>query len=493
MFFARHSREILDQWHRVRDTAEPSSLAEYTPAVLAEVAALARDTLAGRTDAEAHGHALEQLCEGGDLATVVGELSLLRDSVLRVWLRERESGGDDELRAIERSIDRVIAASVARYTKAHERTLAALKEAEERARTVASERERALGKLESMLAVAPVPIAFLDRDLRFLRVNEALAKIDGRSVNEHLGRRVDEVLPGAAPHILPVLQGILESGEPVLNWELKRASPSAPHDVRSFVAHCFPVIREGAVLGLGGIVIEVTERERAEERLREAVRLRDEVLAIVSHDLRNPLGTIKLGAAQVVEGEGASSKTRKCVAMIERSVDRMEHLIEDLLDTAAIRAGRLTVRPRAVDAIALVVEALELQEAAAAEKGVQLQRSLTEHITLLCDRNRALQLLGNLIGNAIKFCDSGHTITVTGTRRSEDALFCVADTGPGIEAHLVPSLFEPYRGTAQELRRTSGLGLYICKGIVEAHGGRIWVETQPGQGARFFFTLPVSP
>ena len=439
------------------------------PELLAHVATLARDVTAGPSQ--------PQVLEGLELGAVVSELSALRETVLRMWLRER--GGQDELHAIDRAIDRAIAVSVARY--------------EDRARSIAAQRESVLGKLESLLAVAPVPIAFLDRDLRFLRVNEALAKIDGKPVHEHLGKRLDDVLPGAAPLVVPVLQGILESGEPVLNWEVKRALPSAPHDVRCFVAHCFPVRREEQILGLGGIVIEVTERERAEERLREAVRLRDEVLAIVSHDLRNPLATIKLGAAQLSESEHAEERAPKCVAMIERSVNRMEHLIEDLLDTAAIRAGKLTARPRPVDAVAVVAEALELHEPSAAEKGVVLECRLSaEPLMVLCDRSRVLQLFGNLIGNAIKFSGSGDTITVTGKRTADGALFCVADTGPGVEAHIVPTLFEAYRGTAQKLRRTSGLGLYICKGIVEAHGGRIWVETQLGQGTQFFFTLPLA-
>jgi PAS domain S-box-containing protein len=362
---------------------------------------------------------------------------------------------------------------------------------EERARRVAAERERVLGKLESLLAAAPVPIAFLDRDLQFLRVNEALARLDGKSVHDYLGTHVSDALPDAAPLLVPILQRILDTGEPVLNWEVQGALPSSPDEIRTFVANCFPVRREGeSISGLGAIVLEVTERDRAEERLREALRVRDEVLAIVSHDLRNPLANIRLGAAQIEDVAPLDARARTCVTVIERSVERMEHLIEDLLDTAAIRAGKLTVQLRPVDVEALVSDARELQMPSAAEKGISIEvRLSTGHVALLCDRNRVLQLFGNLIGNALRYCAAGDTITITGERNVDAMVFCVADTGPGIEPELAPLVFEPYRGSRQE-RRTSGLGLYICKGIAEAHGGRIWLETQLGHGTRFFFALP---
>jgi signal transduction histidine kinase len=111
---------------------------------------------------------------------------------------------------------------------------------------------------------------------------------------------------------------------------------------------------------------------------------------------------------------------------------------------------------------------------------------------LQCDRNRVLQVFGNIIGNAIKFCRPDDRITITAERDQDHVRFCIADTGPGIEPELVARLFEPYHASPQDKRRTSGLGLYISKGIVEAHGGRIWVESELGRGTRFYFTLPVS-
>ena len=359
---------------------------------------------------------------------------------------------------------------------------------------IAAERTRALAKLESLLAASPVGIAFLDRDLRYVRINDALARITGHPASEHIGRRLAEITPAVAPTLEPVIRRVLETGEPVVNLDLS-GPLAAPERTRSFLATLFPVrASTGGLTGVGGIVLEVTDRKRMEEALRTAIRSRDDVLAIVSHDLRNPLGMVLLSATTLLTEFATDARARKHLEMIQRATARMEHLIDDLLDTASIQAGKLALDVRPEPAEAVLAEARDLQEPLAHERQIELQVDCeAPGIDLQCDRDRVLQVFGNLIGNALKFCRPGDTVSVRCERTGDAVRFTVADTGPGIDPALLPHLFDPYWSAPAPGRRGTGLGLYIARGIIERHGGRIWVESQPGNGTTFCFTLPAAP
>jgi len=348
------------------------------------------------------------------------------------------------------------------------------------------ERERALAKLESLLATSPVGIAFLDRDLRYIRINEALAAIHGRAATEHVGRSIHDILPDAVT-LEPLLRGVLETGEMVRELEV------GTHD-RSFLAHYFPVRSlEGRIIGVGGMVVENTERRRVEDELRHAVQLREDVLAVVSHDLRSPLATIELTATMLGIQLGGDPRVRNHLAVIQRSVTRMRHMIDDLLDSASIREGRLSLELNHESPDAVMGEALDLQEAIAAERAIRVQRFVdTGGAMVRCDRLRILQVFGNLIGNSIKFCRGGGAIVVTARKADKHIEFSVRDDGPGIDDDVLPTLFEPYRLPPAQAKAGSGLGLHISKGIVERHGGTIWVETERGRGTTMYFTLPIA-
>jgi signal transduction histidine kinase len=172
----------------------------------------------------------------------------------------------------------------------------------------------------------------------------------------------------------------------------------------------------------------------------------------------------------------------------------MGRLIRDLLDARHIELGQFTVDARAQELKPLIEEAVEPLQAAADEKAVRLEtRYEREAGRVLCDRARVVQVLHNLIGNALKFVpEGGHVNVATGPRTSEVRLV-VEDDGPGIQPEDLPRVFDRYwQATSTTLRRGSGLGLFIVKNIVDAHGGRIWVESAPGAGARFSFTLPAA-
>ncbi len=251
--------------------------------------------------------------------------------------------------------------------------------------------------------------------------------------------------------------------------------------------------------------------DRIEEELRRVVAARDEVLAIVSHDLRNPLSAVQLSARLLGE-LGLDERAHKHLEMIQRGIRSMSRLIDDLLDAVSIDSGKLALDLRPVPVAAMMTEARERNEPLARDRGVELRvtceaqaeaQADAREVAIVGDRARVLQVFRNLIGNALTFCRAGDTMSIACQVASDAVEFSIADTGPGIDPGLVPHLFEPYWCAPPNIRRRIGLGLYIAKGIVERHGGRIRVErretggggsdARPGAGTVFSFTLPRVP
>jgi signal transduction histidine kinase len=227
---------------------------------------------------------------------------------------------------------------------------------------------------------------------------------------------------------------------------------------------------------------------------QQAVRVREQILAIVSHDLRNPLATI-LMTTSVLAKPRATEERRKgmpvAIGRIQRSAERMRRLIEDLLDFASIETGRLAINQRAEDPRTMIDDTLAGFEGAAQEKRLELTAQTGPDLPdVFCDYDRILQVLSNLVGNAIKAVSEGGHITVRVEARERDLLFSVADDGPGISPEDLKHLFERYWRSDDVHYKGTGLGLAIARGLVAAHGGRIWAESEPGQGATFWFTVP---
>lgn len=229
--------------------------------------------------------------------------------------------------------------------------------------------------------------------------------------------------------------------------------------------------------------------------LAEARRLaaaREALVAAVSHDLRNPLAAIAAAGAVVsaraAVGRDADGLARAADA-IRRATRRMDALVQDLLDAEQIETGRLTLHPTAQPARPLVEEALEAVRAEAEPARVRTSAEpMAPGLAARCDRERVLRVLGNLLSNAVRFTPPGGSVTVGACRRGDDVLVEVTDTGPGVAPALEPCLFE--RGVTRG--DGHGLGLFISRAFVEAHGGRIGVESRPGEGSRFWFTLPAA-
>lgn len=231
---------------------------------------------------------------------------------------------------------------------------------------------------------------------------------------------------------------------------------------------------------------------QSEALLREAVQSREDVLAVVSHDIRNFLQAIKSGV-QILNKppEKLGADARGAIhGRLSSTVDLMSRMIADLLDMASIRTGRIEVQLHPQTAGPLVSEAAAVHEPLAQQKGIQLTtRCEIPGAIVLCDRERILQVFANLLGNAIKFCRQGDSIEVALRRVGDHAQASVIDTGPGIAGHDLPMVFDAYWSGAKNRRNGTGLGLYITKRIVEAHDGYIWIESEPGKGTAVHFTL----
>ena len=231
------------------------------------------------------------------------------------------------------------------------------------------------------------------------------------------------------------------------------------------------------------------------QEAQRATQARDDVLALVSHDLRSPLGTVQMSASfllELLETPGATAPLQQHLRIIQRAVTRADRLIGDLLDVSRIESGSLEVEHRPLDAAQLLLETVEEHRPIAQEKGVALSSEWLGPATVISgDRDRISQLFSNLIGNAVKFTPADGVVAVTGQGGPTVVAFSVTDSGPGIPSEHLPHLFDRFWQANRATRSGAGLGLSIAKGIAEAHGGTLVAESVVGQGSRFTFTIPV--
>lgn len=241
-----------------------------------------------------------------------------------------------------------------------------------------------------------------------------------------------------------------------------------------------------------------TDRDLSHERERSdgAVTARDAFLAIVSHDLRNMLGSIGGYASLMVKGISPDNFAERAATYeqrIQRTVARMNRLVGDLVDIASIESGALAVQRETSDPTLVVNEAVESFQQQAGSRGISLTTALETPLPVVSfDPSRILQVVVNLLSNAIKFTPAHGQVVLGVERVGEELRFVVADTGQGIPADKLEAIFERFLQLTENDRRGVGLGLYISKCIVQGHGGRIWAESTPGAGSKFCFTLPLS-
>jgi PAS domain S-box-containing protein len=290
----------------------------------------------------------------------------------------------------------------------------------------------------------------------------------------------------------PILQA-LESGEAVsVSKETMWRSGRVPFPVQVSVRP----LRDGNVVrGAVLTFVDMTEARAAEETLRQAVGTRDEVLAVVSHDLRNPVGTIYSTAAMLLEMDLPEASRKEHLVGVKRSAQRINRLIQDLLDVARIEAGVLSLDRIQIPAGEILDEVAVAFRSRAEDSGISLQLNLKDpSLHVWGDRDRVIQALSNLVQNAVKFTPSGGTVTLGAREAKGEELpavgFWVTDSGPGIEPSDQARLFDRFWQVRRRDKRGTGLGLSIVKGIAEAHGGRVGVESQVGKGSTFFLFFP---
>jgi PAS domain S-box-containing protein len=365
-----------------------------------------------------------------------------------------------------------------------------------------------LAQIEAIYASAPVGLCFLDRDWRFVQLNERLAEINGLSVAEHLGKTIYELLPDLATVQAPIFEQVIETGVPVLDVEVQGFTPAQPGVERHWLVNYYPLIAaDDHILGINIVVQEITDRKRAElERNRlfaeaeaaraeaeDANRSKDEFVAIVAHELRSPLNSIAGWAKLLQTHQLDESAQAKALNTIYCNTQVQVQIVEDLLDISRMTRGNLHLAFVPVNLNATIEAAVDLVLPQAQAKHIQLIMQLIP-AQVLGDSNRLQQIVVNLLINAIKFTPEQGRVEIRLQSDATQLQLSVRDTGKGIAPELLPHIFDRFKQGQQNItsRDGLGLGLAIVKHLVELHQGSIAVESAGiGQGATFKVQLPL--
>jgi signal transduction histidine kinase len=231
----------------------------------------------------------------------------------------------------------------------------------------------------------------------------------------------------------------------------------------------------------------------ARDAAEAASRAREDMLAIVAHDLRNPLNVVMIARGFLAETDLTGERRGQLLSVMQRATQRMNRLVEDLLEVVRQESGKMTLVLEAVPVAEILEQTVEMCHAPASEQNVSLRvNEAPPDLMVRADEERILQVMSNVVGNAVKFVPRDGSVVLECERKGSEAVFSVVDSGPGIAPEDLDRLFEKFWQRRRRDTRGVGLGLAIARGIVEAHGGRIWAESTLGSGSTFYFTLPVA-
>lgn len=325
-------------------------------------------------------------------------------------------------------------------------------------------------------------------DYRFLEVNAVFEQQTG--IADAVGRRMREIAPGHEEHWFETYGRVATTGEPI-RFELPARALGRFYDVYAF--RTGPAERRQVAV----LFSDITERRRATEELLEADRRKTEFLAVLSHELRNPLSAIRNGIVLLDHAPPGSDQADRARQAIRRQTDHLTRLVDDLLDIARISRGKIQLQPRAVDLREIVRRTANDQRALFEQGQLDLRLDLpAEPVWVSADEVRVAQIVGNLLHNATKFTPAGGEVAVRVSGTTAEAELVVRDSGAGLEAHELEQMWEPFAQGDRSLARTKGglgLGLSLVKGLVELHGGTVRARSDgPGCGAEFRITLPLA-
>jgi PAS domain S-box-containing protein len=352
-----------------------------------------------------------------------------------------------------------------------------------------------------LLAIAVDAVIAVDDEQRIIFFNEGAERIFGWTAAEVGGEYLEVLLPlrHRASHRGHVHGFGAAHGRARLMGERQQIS-GLRKSGEEFPAEAAIQRIELAGRNIYAAVLrDISARQRAEDLLHQAIKARDDMMGIVSHDLRNPANAVKMLARSITEGDAGRAlpgDVRERIGVIRQAAEQIDALIQDLLDITRLEAGHLVVARRDLELGLLIARSIDALRPLADAGGVALHAEPTAGPTILhADPDRLTQLLSNVIGNAIKFTPAGGVVTLATRVDGELAELAVRDNGEGIPAAQLAHVFDRfYQGSlsSRVTRHGAGLGLPIARGIVEAHGGRIWIESEPGVGTTVRFTLPLA-
>jgi two-component system phosphate regulon sensor histidine kinase PhoR len=399
-----------------------------------------------------------------------------------VWLEDR--GGLVEG-------DELLAAGVLLDVTRHKREDAEREQTRLQAEELLARQRR---EQQTILDSVRAMIWYKDADNRILRCNKAAAQSMGLRVEDMIGKRTEDIYPDEAAEYQRTDLEVIRSGQPKLGI----IEPLKVFDgSRRWVQTDKIPYRdsEGRVVGVIVFAMDVTERKQAEDILRESEQTQREFVANVSHEFRTPVAAIKGFAETLRRGALDDKKQRaRFVRIIENHANRLQWLVEDLLTLSSLESGTDKLKLEPIALRDFVTEYICSVEALARKAGVSVTPRIPPTTRVRADQLYFLQVLENLVGNAIKYNRRGGWVRVEAVRRGDFVHLTVRDNGIGIPAASVPRIFDRfYRVNKGAASGATGLGLHIVQKIVEAHGGRIWVESKLGRGSAFHLLVPAAP
>lgn len=367
--------------------------------------------------------------------------------------------------------------------------------------------EEALAILDQSIQKSPIGFSLVDKEMRFIRINEIMADLNGKTTDFHLGKTIREIIPELANEMEAKVTHVFSTGETLLNIPMQGYSKSHPSELilglQSYYPVKHPITEE--VFGVAMSFQDMTEQKNIEQKLRvteanllHALSVRDEFVATASHELKTPLTSLRLQnelfQKALVKQDPFYLTREKVSSILERNskqIERLSRLVDDMLDISRIKTGKLSIKYAPCDLNQILTDVLARTKDQFETSGSGLPEvQFGENPIGEWDPLRIEQVMTNLITNSIRY-GRGKPISISIQSFNETVRFSIKDQGLGIAKSDQKKIFQRYeRGLLAREISGLGLGLYICEQIVEAHQGMIWVESEVNQGASFFVELP---